>query len=300
MKLLDIPFKWDLERAIDDWVFMCFFVGNDFLPHLPSLEIREGAVELLIGIWKSQARKWNGYLTDSGEISLERVQSVMEELGVIEDVTFQNRREEQERQRIARFERKQRNKFGKGYQPKDRGPTALRQTNAVIQEQMSQLETFSVKSKIASKRTIEEVIKPEPRFSHKVPSADDNLSAAKKLKLQLMAKKVVTEDAPSSGFSLADFQAPVEETVAIAVGAIEEVVPTSEEIIVENDIDDDEEEAVEEEEIDSGIVAGPVEEKDSDEEAPEDNIRLWETGWKQRYYEKKFQVNVGDEAFRQK
>ena len=61
---LPTGFKFDLERIVDDFVFLCFFVGNDFLPHLPSLSIREGALDALIFIYKNILPSLGGYLSN--------------------------------------------------------------------------------------------------------------------------------------------------------------------------------------------------------------------------------------------
>ncbi|KAK4052566.1 5'-3' exoribonuclease 2 [Microbotryomycetes sp. JL221] len=91
-------FPFDLERAIDDWVFLIFFVGNDFLPHLPSLEIREGAIDTLIGIWKKSLEHMGGYLADHGKVHLDRAQIILDQLAEREDEIFRKRRETEERQ----------------------------------------------------------------------------------------------------------------------------------------------------------------------------------------------------------
>uniref|UniRef100_A0AC35U6U7 5'-3' exoribonuclease n=1 Tax=Rhabditophanes sp. KR3021 TaxID=114890 RepID=A0AC35U6U7_9BILA len=97
LTMKNISFEFNLERAIDDWVCLCFLVGNDFLPHLPSLEIREGALEMLVRLYKSMADKCGGYLTDNGEINMERMALILEELGNEEDEIFRKRRINEER-----------------------------------------------------------------------------------------------------------------------------------------------------------------------------------------------------------
>jgi len=92
LNLPNVPFPFDLELAIDDWIFMIFFVGNDFLPHLPSLEIREGAIDALLKIWRSELPRMGGYLTNHGKVNLARAQVILEGLAKNEDAIFQNRK----------------------------------------------------------------------------------------------------------------------------------------------------------------------------------------------------------------
>lgn len=49
-----------------------------------------------------------------------------------------------------------------------------------------------------------------------------------------------------------------------------------------------------------GAVGALVAAEDDSEEEQEDGIRLWEAGWKDRYYQAKFEVSESDREFRKK
>jgi len=79
---------FDLENAIDDFVFMLFLVGNDFLPHMPGLHIHSGAIDAIMEIYVNNISKFGGYLTSRGAVNMERAMVLFQLLGTLEDGIF--------------------------------------------------------------------------------------------------------------------------------------------------------------------------------------------------------------------
>lgn len=56
----NLPFAYDIEKIVDDWVLMGFLVGNDFIPHLPNMHIGNEAVPLLYKTYMKVLPTLNG------------------------------------------------------------------------------------------------------------------------------------------------------------------------------------------------------------------------------------------------
>jgi 5'-3' exoribonuclease 1 len=85
-----LGFPFDMERVIDDFILMAFFVGNDFLPNLPHLHINEGALALMFGIYKVVLPKANGYINEGGVINMDRLALLLDELSHVEYRFFES------------------------------------------------------------------------------------------------------------------------------------------------------------------------------------------------------------------
>jgi 5'-3' exoribonuclease 1 len=84
-----LEFPYDMERIIDDFILMAFFVGNDFLPNLPNLHINEGALALMFKKYKEVLPKLGGYINEHGTINLERLGMLLDALADVEHRFFE-------------------------------------------------------------------------------------------------------------------------------------------------------------------------------------------------------------------
>jgi hypothetical protein len=77
-------------NRIYDYIFLCFFLGNDFMPHFPSVNIRTGGVEKMLNAYKSTIGGTNENLTDGKIIFWKNVRKLVQNLATTEEEFFRN------------------------------------------------------------------------------------------------------------------------------------------------------------------------------------------------------------------
>ena len=93
-----LPFDYNLERVIDDFIVLAVFIGNDFLPHLPDLHIHDNGLERLFEVYMKVLPSLGnsftytlsfqltvvlvigGYLNEAGVIDTKRLQVILDEM----------------------------------------------------------------------------------------------------------------------------------------------------------------------------------------------------------------------------
>ncbi|XP_075970890.1 5'-3' exoribonuclease pacman isoform X2 [Anticarsia gemmatalis] len=86
----NLPFKYDIEKVVDDWVLMGFLVGNDFIPNLPNMHINNDALPLLYKTYMTVLPTLDGYINEAGDLNLARFEVFMQELAKIDKEKFQD------------------------------------------------------------------------------------------------------------------------------------------------------------------------------------------------------------------
>ena len=277
----NLPFRWDIERAIDDWVFMCFFVGNDFLPHLPALEIRENGIDTLTAIWKDNLPYMGGFLTKDGHCDLERAQLILAGLGKQEDAIFRRRKETEDR-REASFKRRKLNEQARNGGGRNDAPTHGKSKATKVDNMVPGLAPGTAFMPISSlPGPIPKAITHDMIVNRSsLQSANTaNKSAASALKSQLMGKSAEPKEEPTNGEDNSQAQ---------------EAPPST---ALKRKADLIEKDGTSTPGTDSPNVATP---SATEDEGPTDNVRLWEEGYSDRYYEQKFHVDPKDTEFRKK
>ncbi len=66
------------KNRIYDYIFLCFFLGNDFMPHFPAINIRTGGVDKMLQAYKATIGCTNENLTDGKIIYWKNVRKLVD------------------------------------------------------------------------------------------------------------------------------------------------------------------------------------------------------------------------------
>jgi len=66
------------KNRIYDYIFLCFFLGNDFMPHFPAINIRTGGINKMLQAYKATIGNTNENLTDGKNIFWKNVRKIVQ------------------------------------------------------------------------------------------------------------------------------------------------------------------------------------------------------------------------------
>ncbi|MCJ7801116.1 MAG: hypothetical protein MUP82_02020 [Candidatus Marinimicrobia bacterium] len=90
------------KNRIYDYIFLCFFLGNDFLPHFPAINIRTGGVDKMLQAYKATIGGTNENLTDGKTIFWKNVRKLVQFLADNEEEFL--KKETKNRDRICKIQ----------------------------------------------------------------------------------------------------------------------------------------------------------------------------------------------------
>jgi hypothetical protein len=77
--------EFDIERIIDDFILIAFFIGNDFLHKLYCMNTKQGNFDEIIEIFKSTLIEIGGYITFKGTINWNRFLLLLKKIVKLEN-----------------------------------------------------------------------------------------------------------------------------------------------------------------------------------------------------------------------
>jgi len=119
--------KTQSDNKLYDYIFLCFFLGNDFMPHFPSVNIRTGGIHKVLAAYKNLFGKTDKNLTNGKTIYWANVKKFAEYLADSEHTNLMD-------------EYKLRNRWEKRFRP-----------NKTLDEKLTRLDNIPTKERAVEK-----------------------------------------------------------------------------------------------------------------------------------------------------